>query len=432
MTETLTPIEPGREIVPVVASSFVARLVSPLAVDDVTLDLGDREYTAMRRDAIIAANLNLYTSAVLADDPIVTPVVNDKTDARYEQSAALATWVADQIEDMETPIFDALRSMLDAIAYGCKIAEIIYRADATYTGRQQFVLDKIKPKPRYAALLGLDPFNNVRGVYANGLVNEEGMARWRMQLMPREHFLIYSYRPQDADPRGTSLLRPAYTAWDVKQKLWPEYFRFLAQFATPSILATLPENAKDELDVSGQRVPAAIALLTKLLDIQNGSAAVLPHGAQTELLFSQGEGAAFLSAFDMLNREMTTAMLSATRATMEAQNGSKADSETATDVVEIFIRQTRLGLERALRQQVLMPLVELNYGPAARRLAPYISLGGVRREDAVALSGAIAALARESLIFPSQLPEIHRLLNLPQATAEEYVAAGATPAQEAA
>jgi hypothetical protein len=58
------------------------------------------------------------------------------------------------------------------------------------------------------------------------------------EIIPREKFCILSWRPKDGDPRGTSVLRPAYDPWWRKRQTIPEYLKYLAQFAGPSLWAT--------------------------------------------------------------------------------------------------------------------------------------------------------------------------------------------------
>lgn len=420
----LPPPAPTSERVAVSGAMLNDRRILPaLTADRVTREHGDHEYRAMLRDAIISANTRLYSSSVVADDPQVVSAQPDKAAADYQQASDMATWLSAQLEDLDTPIFDRLTDVMSAAWYGCRIAETVYHRDTTYTGRQQIVLHDLKPKPRRAASLAVDQFDNVRGVYAY-VLDADNVARY--QVLPREGFLIYSFHPQDGDPRGTSLLEAAWVPYDIKVRIWPEYYRFLVQFATPLIFGTVPPNSPPIKRGDGTMVDAVTDLLQQMLQIQNGYAIAAIGGTEINTILSQGEGQAFLTAFDSLNREMTMAILGATRATMEAQNGSKADSQTATDVLETFIRQTRLSLERAIRRQVIMPLVELNYGRAARKLAPYLSLGGVEKEDAYKLMSGVQGLAKERLIFPSQLPELHARMGLPTATAEEYTSFNTT------
>ncbi len=401
----------------------MGRILAPLTWDDVTREYGDRDYTAMQRDPVIAANLQLYASSVVAADPQVVSAVTDHANDGYDLAGALAQTISDGMENMAIQLLESLRDIVVAmLTYGCKISESVWRMERS-AGQTRYALHALKPKPRDALALRVDPYQNVIGLDARVL--QDGALR-RVTLPP-DGFLITTFRSLDSDPRGTSLLRPAYVAWDLKMRTWPEYYKYLVQFASPSLWATTPPNAMDERDADGTVVDAVTALLQKLLQFQNGSALAMANGGQVDALFSQGEGQAFLSAFELFDRQMTTAMFAATRATMEAQHGSRADSTTAFTILDTFITQTRLSLERALRQQVLMPLVRANYGDQAARLTPYLSLGGVTEEDVIALMGAVARLQSVKYLSPSQLPELDARLNLAARTPDELAAMATQP-----
>lgn len=410
--------KPGEHVA---AAGGYQRTMPVLTIDDLTRDYGDAEYSAMCNDAVVAANLNLYAAGVVSDDPQFAPAVTDKATPGYRQAAKLVDWLEAQIEQMDIPLHAILFDMQrTALAYGCKLAEVVTGRDSTFSGRTQVVLQGIRPLRRDVARLQIDPFDTVVAIDAP--VYDPATGKVRRGILPRENFLLVTNRIADNDPRGTNILRPAYTAWDLKMKTWPEYYKYLVQFASPSVWGTAAENAPDEVDANGNPVTAVQALLLQLMAFQNGSALAMPYGAEVGTLVSTGEGKAFLSAFETFNREITTAMLTATRATMEAQHGSKADSGTASDVLDVFLRQSRYVLERAIYTQVLRPLVRRNYGDKVAQLTPYLSLGGVTEEDVYTLSSAVAALYSAGYLDPSQLPELDARLKLAARTADELAA----------
>ena len=151
-----------------VAASGGTRQALALSVDDVTRDYSDLEYSAMRRDAVIASVLNLYRAAVVSDDPQLVPAVTNSDADGYELASEITNWISSQLEDLDSPLIDSLGTIIEeGMAYGCKISEVVLRQDATYTGRTQVVLHAIKPKPRHAAALGIDAYGNVQSIWAN-------------------------------------------------------------------------------------------------------------------------------------------------------------------------------------------------------------------------------------------------------------------------
>lgn len=387
------------------------------AFDDLTAEMGDQVYERMLNDAQVAANISVYKAAILDCGLNLTSPITDRNADGYDQAAKLVGEVEAQLSDMESSISDVLWSLMDALILGCKVAEEIYDLDETYTGRAQYVLRDLKVKPRSAVGLVVDQFMNVRGISGRSPIQQMdgGLA-----MFDRRKFLVYSFRPSDGDPRGVSLARPAFTPWDLKMRLWGEYYRYLVQFASPSLVGILGPDARDQVDENtGDAVKAVQWLLNTLLEFANSTALALPNGTDLKILWSTGDGAAFLNAFGLLDRQITTAILSQTRATMEAENGSRADSTTAQDVLGFLIRQTKGNLTRAIERDVLRDLVEFNHGPKFRRLTPRASLGVTEQQDVATLMSAVAALERVNYLDVSQLPGLDIKLGLDARTPEE-------------
>ncbi len=389
------------------------------AFDDLTRELGDDIYARMLRDAQVAANINLYTAAVLEDGLSLTSPITNKTADGYDQAAGLVREIELMLGDMEMSLDDSLWDLLrSGLALGSKVAEEVYALDRLPSGKTRMVLQALKPKPRRSTAYVVDSFMNVIGLRGRTIESPGGLT---YELLPRQKFAIFTFRPENGDPRGTSLLRAAHNGYDLKLRTWVPYYRYLLQFASPSIVATTAQGAPDEPDPDNPEsyITAVEALLARLLEFQNGTALALPFGSTAQLLSSSGEGKAFLEAFSLYDRQITTGILGQTRATMEAQHGSRADSETSADILATFIRQTRKALSRMLRRDVLADLVEHNYGPAWRQLTPKVSFGVTEQVDVAPLMTAVSALKRVDYLDPSQLPDLDIKLGLAARTSEE-------------
>lgn len=419
MTTALATITQPKLTREYIGSTMFMSRVLPWAADDLTRVLGDDIYERMLRDAQVGANIRVYKAATLRDGCTLTSAIQDKTQDGYQLAADLTDLFEQQLDDMETSLDDTLWSLLDAVATGCAVAEEVYALDRSYTGRTQYVLRRLAPKPRRDVALVTNAFNEVIGLRGRIVSTANDTAGTSYEILDRSKFVVFTFQPPDGDPRGSSLLRQAYTPWDVKQRLWPEYYKYLVQFASPSVVGIAAENAPNVLDQNGNEITAVESLLNALLSYQNGTALALPHGADAKVIFSQGDGKAFLDAFGHVDRQITTAILAQTRTTMEAQHGSKADSETSRDVFDTFVQATRRALARVIRRDVLMDLAVWNYGPDARRLAPILSLGETEQTDLTPLMNAVAALERVGYLDPSQLPDLDIQLGLAARTPEE-------------
>jgi hypothetical protein len=274
----------------------------------------------------------------------------------------------------------------------------------------------------------VDGYMNVYGLVAQPLGQGYGAmlgGLWAVgqpmpNLLARDRFAVLSFRPENGDPRGTTILRPAYGPWFDKQQAIQDFLKYLAQFASPSIYATASENdTKNGINVQNNdgtltNTPAVSVLLDTLLAFQNGTAAAFPYGTLLKVLESSGEGQPFHNAFTWCDQQITTAVLHQTRATMEAQHGSRADSETGQDILGTIQRQAKRAVATMIKRDVLTPLVSYNYGPdVARALTPKVSLGSVEQHDFAAYATAIAALAKSGYLDASQYAGIDEKLNLP-------------------
>jgi phage gp29-like protein len=131
-----------------------------------------------------------------------------------------------------------------------------------------------------------------------------------------------------------------------------------------------------------------------LESLENATVAVGPFGSTVTLLDPQGNGEAFRAGFDEFRREIVFAILQQVRSTLEAQNSSKADSETAQDILGLVVRVAKKALAAAVRRDLLKPLVAMNYGDdVADRLTPQFSLGMVEMQDFSRNARAVATLA---------------------------------------
>lgn len=386
----------------------------PQSVDDAERDFGCDIYDKMRRDPALASALNALIAQALADGYGILPTLgapgkyddDDTLRQKYELAESIRVDIETQLRNLQSSFDDVIEDILTYLIYGHAAAEVTYRYDPDGKARIQ----SVRVKDRESYRLVVDKFYNVAGlvpaeIATIGRVNPE-------DVIPREKFLLVSHQPSASDPRGQSLFRPAYNAWWLKQQIWPDYFKYLSQFGTPGILGQLPEGGS-----ISQQGDAAQAMLEKLVEWSNGTVAVLDGGSKVQLIEpSAGGGDVFLNAINLFDNQMMQAVLIAIRSVTEAQHGSRADSETAQDVVGSFVALIRRKVESAVNRDVIRPLVVHNYGEdIAKECSPVFSLSSIAREDTAEVGNMIANLARTpGLIHSSQYQEIDRLLGLPE------------------
>lgn len=399
----------------------------PRAIDDVTADFGDDLYQRMGLDSRVAAESDNLKAAILEDGVVLAPAVNKKGADGFALATAIRDAAERMFDNLETPLDDVLWDMLGAITLGNRVAEEVYDY-GDLAGRTGLLLTALRPKPRRSLAMVVDPYNRLVGF----LAAIPGQANWAStgalvaadapppNLLPRDKFAVLTHRPVDADPRGTSLLRPVYGPWVKKQQTIRDYIKYLAQFASPSLAAFLSQFSQDEYDEETETTTtAAEVVLQKLLDFQNGTALVLPFGAELKEIFSQGDGAAFLKAIEQDNRDITLAITGQALATTEGEHQARAAASVHQDILATRVKQAKLSVARILRRDVLAQWVRLNWGDAAVPLTPLVSLGTVEEEDVTPRLNAVAQLTRADYFDPSQLPALDAMLGLPERTPEE-------------
>jgi hypothetical protein len=303
----------------------------------------------------------------------------------------------------------------DYLVYGCKIAEVVMDKGTEGEDKGEVVLTDIKAKPHWVWRFVVDAYMNEVGV----MTFDPGTQRYI--VLPQSNYIRLTWLPKNNDPRGTYHLRPAFKPWQVKESLWPEYFKFLKQFATPFLVGNVAEGdvPRPATDKNGQPITDAApitptqAMLTEMENLQNGSAIALAYGALLRPEWPKGDGETFTKGFDLCDRQIAYAIVYSIRATIESKFGSRADGEISQDQVGILIRHLKSDFETAY-EGVSYTLTAAKYGEEiANRLTPKIRVGKTEHQDFAAFAHAIAALCQSGYFTKDQMPVIDSMLGLP-------------------
>ncbi len=402
----------------------------PWAFDDLTATFGDDYYERMLFDATVDASVTVYKANVLEEGLQLSPALDDADADGYALAKEILAFCEQVIDSLDPSMDDTLWQMMDAAAYGNKVAEQVYDDEVTYTGKRRLTLAALKVKPRRSTAFVVDTYWNVLGLVARipgigapvqtGTILAIGTTSQMENLLPRSKFAVLTFRMRDGDPRGSSILRSANTAWYNKMQTWPEYLKYLAQFASPGLIGFTPEGAEASpaLDGDGNPTGAYVypeqQMVATMSAWRNGAALAFAGGSKVEVVQSQGEGRAFLAAFDLYDQQIARAILTQTLATQEAKHGTRAQGQVHQDVLATLIRQGRRAVVRMIKRDVLRQLVRFNYGErAAQELTPKATLGQVEQQDFSETANAVAALTKAGYLDPSQWPKVDELLNLP-------------------
>lgn len=404
-------MQPTEPIIPspLANSLIAARTALSPAFDRVTTNHGPDTYERMRMDPVVDLATETLRSLAL-NGPL--EVVKPSQDEADQEAREIADFVERALATCRGGVDEALREMFEAAWLGCRVAEIVFRWGAEQDA-QRLVLDRIRVLPQRAVGIQVDKFLEVTGLVA--------LQDMQQPVYKPDRFWLLTHSPKEGDPRGTSVLAAAYNPWWTKQQLWPSRLRHLERFGSPTVIGTIT-GAATVGEGSGSPEEYLLGVLTQY--VKGGSALALPSWAQAQLMEASSDQGSWSDAIGDVNREILYAVLGTARANLEAENGSRADSDNAQDVVDqlcAFYRQWMLG---SFREQVVRRLVALNYGrEVAERATPELSLPVAPMKDWPEALGAVSNAAAAGWVhLPSQKPALDTKLGLPPADMDALIA----------
>ncbi len=397
-------------------------------------------------DPAVASSYNTHKMAILAGglkwtSPVKQPVWSKRVTAKpgkpdpnadtEEADAEANTLTPEQslaieVQEFVERAFGRLREtlgttlfqLLDAMAYGSKMAEITYMVPADGVDAGQLVFQSIKVKPNWAWRYVVDNKMNVQGFLT---FNPLG----GYFVFPSDKFLWLSWMPQDADPRGTSILKAAHNAWNLKVQNWPALYKHLKRFGSPGLdLMMAPGDTTDKQDInpvtgamvvngdgSPVMVPVGVFYSHLLALYEAGAGLVRPDGSAFAVKDPLSHGEALFLAIELYNREIMLAIEYQTRAALEAEHGSKADSSTAQDRKGLVVSYGRewlaVGMYTAAKK-----LVTLRWGAdTAETLTPFPTFGATEGHDRATTWMAAGKIGFK--LGPSQMEQMDDELGLP-------------------
>lgn len=416
----------------------------PWAIDDVAADLGPDIYLEMLKDAQVNKVIRVLKTAILEEGVECAPSITDEDHPDYLAAKRVAEWSTAALEQMSTPLDVVLFDLLDCLALGNRVAEIVWHLAPDTEGRQCLLPRVLHPKPRPSTSFVTNATMDVLGLLVL-LPGQTTVVQPNMLLadlsqvpnfLPRDKFLVLTHAPINGDPRGTSLLRPAYDSWWLKRQLKQEWLKFAAQVASPSVVGFTPPDAQPITEgPDGTPLTSLIMpeqdMATQLATLRNGTALAFPNGADVKWLEVKTAGEPFQMFIDFCNREIVNAVLLQALATEEGRHQTRAASGTHENVQDTAIRQLKRFVAWTIRNDLLRLMVLYNFGPKLLPLVPRVLLGHVEEHDFATTATGIAALQQSGFIGASQRPGIDEMLGLPRRD-EEADARAATEALAAA
>lgn len=383
----------------------------PTSIDHFTRKYGWRGYDAMREHPAVSSSLRTLQLGAMGGDLLFTPTdpvkPGEKGMNRDQRRSKDAVDFLQRMVNRTRGFRSSCHELLAAIHRGNKLAEMTAREETVGPDAGRLVLKSLHVKHEDTFQYAVDDAWDVVGILFR---DRDGFLR-RADV---DKFVRVAFMPENNDPRGTTVLRAAWYAWNILIRIYPQWHKYLSQFAVPSLIGETSPNDKADRIVNGVKLNPNQYFKLILELFQNGSVLVVPNGAKVTPLQISGEGLAFLNAFEYLTREIIHAILLQTRATKEAENGSKKDSEVAQDVMDLLITYIREMVATALREQCFYTYLALNFGQAfADRYNPYVYFGGGPAPDKIEKWKAAAPLINGGAITDSIKADFYADAELP-------------------
>lgn len=293
----------------------------------------------MQRDAMVQTALTLKKLGVLAAGGRVVPA-DGSAEARRR-----ARFVEEAFARMEGSPVTVLEAAMDAFAKGWSVQELLFESDS-----RGVWLKAVRPKDPSLFGLEVDRFGRIRGLFLRLPGEPERRA-------PAAKFVIYTHRSTYARPTGRSDLEAALPHWQAKRALLEAWRLHLERFASPTVTGRFDPGLPPEEQA---------ALLEALQNLHRNLALVFPNQIEVGTIGGERESSAgFLEAVDFHNREIARAILGQTLTTDEGRRvGSMALGKVHFQVLLLQLAAIRRDLaDSVLTEQIIRPLVELNFGP---------------------------------------------------------------------
>ncbi len=295
-------------------------------------------YDQMQSDAMVQTALTVKRLGVLAAPwKLVAPA--------GDEGARRTRFVEEAFGRMEGSPSSVLHAATDAFAKGWSVQELVYGQAGS-----RIWLAAVRTKDPSLFGLDVDGFGRIQGLE----LRVPGEERRRL---PAEKFVIYQNRHSCREPRGRSDLDAAYRHWQAKQSLLKAWKLHLERFAMPTVLAKYAR---------GWPADEQSTLLASLDNLHQITSLLYPEEVDIDTLGGTKESSAgFMDALDFHNREIARAILGQTLTTDEGRRvGSLAMGKVHLQVMLLQLEAIRNDLaDRVMTEQVIRPLVELNFGP---------------------------------------------------------------------
>ena len=361
---------------------------------DMVADRAIQHYTDQEeKDGHYSSQLETRKEAVLSKPRRVVAASDSAADQRV---ASFIEDVLEGLKDFENVLYETL----DALGKGVSIAELMYEPDG-----RQIRVSELRFRQQNAFTfngLGEPPCGPLRIAGLGGGASDA-------EPLPENKFLVYSFRPLHGNRWGRPLGRRCFwMVWFKRQDI-RAWLKFVEK-GSGTVLTKYPRGAGTEMVTKALKAAEAI---------NDETAVAIPEDFIVDMLTQArgvGSGSHFKDLAEILaNAEISKVILgqTLTSAGSDKGSGSLALGKVHDDVRNEKKEVDAKGLMGAINQQLIRPLVTLNYGPqvaAPRWVIDYEDgedLGAVAERDE-RLVGMGVPMPVSYFVKRYQLPEFEQ------------------------
>jgi hypothetical protein len=273
-----------------------------------------------------------------------------------------------------------LRHALLMLPFGFMFFEQVYRYDALGQAR----LRKLGPRmPRTVTAINVAKDGGLDSIEQDTIVGG------RKVTIPVENLVAYVHEREGGNWFGTSILRPAYKHWIIKDRLLRVQAQTIDRNGMGVPRYTGAEN-EENLDKG-----AALAAAWRAGD---NSGAAVPFGAKLDLVGVTGTLPDADTPIRYHDEQIARAVL-AHFLNLGTQTGSWALGTTFADFFTLSLQSLAMDIADVATSHIVEDLVDLNFGPDEP--APFITFDEIGSKQA-ATAAALKMLFDAGAIFPDR------------------------------
>lgn len=376
-----TQVDPTKEYV-VGTGGFTRKIGQILSNfnDELESLIGWDVYERMSRDPVVSKNINYQKLSVTSEEINLHPPIGEK-DPRYARALEIRDCCLRSQNNLHRPIQAIIAEMMNALKRSHTVAEITYNEPvATGPDAYKLTLQSIKVKPHNTTAFVVDPFRNVIGLTAwmygrAGVVPSSQIDG--QNIIQREKFAVLTFETEDEDPRGVNVLRAAFNFWQAKCLVPGLDLKWLEKSAIKSAVGFTAQGAgyEEDPDSEGETITAAQAMANTLAQLESGSSAAFPYGAQVTAYGVDGTGTQFTRAYEDYDKQIDYALSGQSGATKDSDTGSYSSKGIFKDVLDLFCWSRKRQVADCLRNDVWKNFVRWNFGEQDVDLTPLVMIG---------------------------------------------------------